>query len=230
MARRAIEITSGAAQIPAELYSPSGTASTGLVVLAHGTDGFEDNERGPWKTMIRGYAKKLATAGLFALVPEYFKKTDTTPGVQAAELMMVKRDEWSAALTDCVSHAKRLPRVDSSRIGLLGFSLGGHLCLHIRAATKPKALVEYFAPMLGGIGPAGTVPHAQIHHGTKDELPLTKFSNAGAIELVLTREHTAVTLFPYTGAGHGFAGKDAANTNARALSQTRTLQFFQTNI
>ena len=133
------------------------------------------------------------------------------------------RPWWTRSLTH--EHSSR---VDPSRVGFLGFSLGGHLCLRARAAAKPKALVEYFAPMFDGIGLRGSVPHAQIDHGTKDEFPATDFSNAGAIESILALEGPDVTFFPYEGATHGFAGQDAANANAAVLSKTRTLTFFGT--
>jgi dienelactone hydrolase len=225
-----IAIASGTTEFPGVLYSPSGSASTGLVVIAYGIDGLEDNERGPWNTMISGYANALVKNGLFALIPHYFAKTRTEPGVEAALIMMMKRNDWAAALLDSVRYAKTLSRVDPTRIGLLGFSLGGHLSLRIRADAKPRALVEYFAPMLDGIGETGNVPYAQIHHGTSDKMPQTNFSNADAIKAILKLERTAVTLFPYEGAGHGFATKDDANEKASALSQTRTLTFFQTHL
>jgi dienelactone hydrolase len=230
MTPKPITIPSGTTKIPGELYSPSGTASTGLVVIAYGTDGFEDTANGPWKTMIRGYAEELAKRGFFALVPDYFRRTGTTPGIPAADVIRTKHGDWEQALVDSVTHARTMARVDSARIGLLGFSLGGYLCLSIRAAAKPLALVEYFAPKFDGIGPAGRVPHAQIHHGEEDHGPATDFSNAAAIEAILTLEKTAVTLFPYKGAGHGFAAKDKANMEASTLSRTRTLAFFATHL
>jgi dienelactone hydrolase len=183
-----------------------------------------------WKTMLRGYAEALATRGLFALIPDYFARTGTKHDGSPFAVIATNRDEWSTALVDAVAHARTVRRVDASRIGLLGFSRGGHLCLHARAAARPTALVEYFAPMFDGIGPAGSVPHAQIHHGTKDELPATQFANAGVIEGILKREGPDVTLFSYKDAKHGFAGKDLANTNAAALSKTRTVAFFGTHL
>jgi dienelactone hydrolase len=219
-------IPGGTAPITGELYAPAGTAPAGLVVLVYGTDGFLDNERGPWRTMLRGYAEGLASRGLFALIPDYFARSGAPHGGGALPLIATDRPRWIEALVDSVGHARTLPRVDGARIGLLGFSLGGHLCLRIRAAVKPKALVEYFAPTFDGIGPAGHVPQAQIHHGTDDELPATHFSNAGRIEAILKGEGTTVTTFPYAGATHGFAGKDAANISAASLSKTTTLAFF----
>jgi len=227
MAFEDVKIASGTAQIPGELYSPTGTAPTGLVVLAYGTDGYVDNERGPWKTMMRGYAEELATRGLATLIPDYFARTGTKHGGPAAGAIAQSRDDWSAALVDTVKYARALSKVDPSRIGMLGFSLGGYLCLRTRAAAKPKALVEYFAPVFDGIGAKGSVPHVQIHHGTLDESP-TAFTNAGQIEGILKLEGSDVTVFPYKDAKHGFAGKDLANTSAAALSKTRTVTFFGT--
>jgi carboxymethylenebutenolidase len=218
-------IPGGTTAMTGELYAPPGSGAAGLVVLAYGTDGFVDNERGPWQTMMRGYAEDLATRGLFALIPDYFARTGSRHGGAAVSDIAVKRDDWSAALVDTVRYARTLSRVDAGRIGMLGFSLGGHLCLHARAAARPKALVEYFAPMFDGIGARGSVPNAQIHHGTLDEFP-TQFSNAGQIEGILSLEGPNVTLFSYKGATHGFAGKDAANTSAAAQSKTRTVTFF----
>ena len=175
--------------------------------------------------MMRGYAEALATAGMFALIVDYFARTATTHGGAAAAEIAQHHDDWSAALVDTVTYAQALSNVDASRIGMVGFSLGGYLCLRARAAAKPKVLVEYLAPMFEGIGAKGSVPHVQIHHGTLDTLP-TAFSNATVIEGILKLEGRDVTLFPYTGATHGFAGKDSANTSAAALSKTRTVGFF----
>ncbi len=223
-------VSGGAHRITAELHSPVGTAATGLVVVVYGADGFIDNDRGLWQTMVRGYAEALAARGLFALIPDYFASTGTSHGGAALDLIGTHRDQWAAALLDAVSHARTLPRVDEARVGLLGFSLGGHLCLRIRAAARAKALVEYFAPVFDGIGPAGHVPQAQIHHGTDDEFPATKFVNAGVIESVLKAEGTAVTTFPYKGAKHGFAGKDVANVSAAASSKGTTLAFLNAHL
>lgn len=225
-----VKIQSGATTITGDLYAPTGSAPAGLVVIAYGTDGLEDNERGPWESMIRGYAEALTAQGFYSLIPDYFARTGTQRGVPAAEVLMNKRDEWAAALSDSVQHARSLARVDAGRIGLLGFSLGGHLALHIRAAANPKALVEFFAPMLDSIGAPGHVPHAQIHHGKADALPVTSYTNAIAIEALLKGEGSDVTLFGYEGAGHGFATQDDANKNSRDLSKARTLAFFAANL
>ena len=134
-----------------------------------------------------------------------------------------------SALVDTVAFARTLPRVDASRIGMLGFSLGGYLCLRARAAAKPKALVEYFAPMFKGIGAPGRVPFAQIHHGTSDQPP-TEFGNAAAIAAILKLEGTDVKVCQHKDATHGFARPSAADAKAAVDSRVSTLKFFENRL
>ena len=215
----------GTVAIPGELYKPSSTATAGLVVIAYGTDGWKV----PWTAMLQGYAQDLAGRGFFALMPDYFAKTGTEHGGAAAAEIADQHDTWAAALVDSVAYARTLPNVDASRIGMLGFSLGGYLCLRARAAARPKALVEYFAPMFKGIGAAGTVPFVQIHHGTGDRPP-TEFANAGAIAAILSGERSDVTVCEYKDATHGFASPSAADAKAAADSKSATLKFFENRL
>jgi dienelactone hydrolase len=219
-----ISYTSRGVTITAELSTPAGTSPRGLVLIAYGSDGLTNNLSGPWATMIRDYAASLARAGFVALIPDYLGATKTQPGPTVFALIMEHRDHWQEAISDAITHAKSLPGVGETRVGLLGFSLGGHLCLRLRA--KAKVLVEFFGPVLDGIGPPGTLTHAQIHHGKADQLPGTDFSNAETILNILKSEGTSTELFPYPGAGHGFIGNDPANMNARAQSKERTMSFF----
>ncbi|MCB1824923.1 MAG: dienelactone hydrolase family protein [Candidatus Competibacteraceae bacterium] len=225
-----IHFTTQCKSIAAELYAPAGTgiSETGLVVVTYGSDGLTDNLSGPWATMIRDYAESLANSGLVAMIPDYFAVTGTQPGPSIFDVIAEHRDKWQSAISDAIDHARTTSLVSTSRIGLLGFSLGGHLCLRLR--DKADVLVEYFAPVLDGIGTPGNLTHAQIHHGTADSLPGTGFSNAEAIKTTLKREGTSTELFAYAGASHGFIGDDQANTDARKLSKDRTLEFFRSHL
>jgi dienelactone hydrolase len=224
-----IDIPPGLPAMKGELYRPAGAVKTGLAVLVYGTDGFVDNQRGPWKTMMRGYAADLAARGFFALIPNYFARTGSKHDGPAFADVATMRPAWATALVETVAHARTLAGVDPSRIGVLGFSLGGYLCLLTRAAARPKALVSYFAPIFDGIGAPGAVPFAQLHHGKKDKPP-TDVTNAAAIAAILRAERTDVGVFEYEDATHGFAGPTAADAKAAADSKASTLKFFQTRL
>jgi dienelactone hydrolase len=215
--------TSTGNTIQAELFNPTGTPNRGAIIIAHGSDGMVNNSNGPWLTMMRGFACDLADKGFVTLMPNYFG------GINSVDFLQISL--YQATLADAVAFAKTLPGIDAARIGLLGFSLGGHLCLRNRALTK--VLVEFFAPELpelGGIGTAGNpMLHAQIHHGDKDSWVPLKL-NAEPIEQKLRTEGADVTLFPYSGAGHGFSGKHPGDVTAQQKSKERTLAFFEKNL
>jgi dienelactone hydrolase len=229
--------TSGGKTIQAELYNPSATPNGGVIVIAYGTDGMTDNLNGPWATMIRDYATKLSERGFVAIIPDYFASTGTQPGESALQGTPIHRDTWQETIADAVTHAKTLPGVDSSRVGLLGFSLGGHICLRLRAIAQ--VLVEFFAPekvligfppVLDGIGTTKTLSlYTQIHHGLGDKL-VPFVPNADNIKQILETEKANVELFSYPGAVHGFVKDDSDNKNARDLAMKRTLSFFESHL
>lgn len=219
---------------------PAARTPKGVVVIAYGADGLRDVNylffSTPWKTMIEGYAKALAANGIIALIPDYLASTGISSGPLSSFIVLGRAGSdgeiWQQAIADCMSYAEEKFDVSRSNIGLLGFSLGGYLCLRLR--DKVDFLVEYFAPENTGLGGIKDFKNsnlrAQIHHGTADRLPGTSFSNAESIADKLEKEGSgAVKLFSYRGAGHGFVGNRPANKDAREKSKKRTLDFFETN-
>lgn len=201
------------------------------VVIAYGSDGLAPK----WKPEILRHAKALAGVGILALTPDYFQKTPATPhdNSPAVFLKIISRHtDWSQVLRDAVGTAKTLPGIDASRVGLLGFSLGGFLNLRIRDSVD--VMVEYFSPFtFPDVDNIGTNANAQlrvhIHHGESDSLvPLAQ--NAVPIQTKLMQGGTTVTMTKYPGAGHGFLGSDPANTTARDNSLAETVAFFDTHL
>jgi len=207
--------------IQAELFEPLGTINGGIIIIVYGTDGM----LAPWGDGIRAYADDLSKKGFISIIPDYFASTNTKAGFRDPEEIILYRDTWEATLTDAVAHAKTLSGVKITRVGFLGFSLGGHLCLRLR--VNAKVLVEFFAPELDGLG-VHTNPtlQAQIHHGLADQLVPFNL-NSDAIQTTLKQEGATVELFSYAGANHGFNGNDSDNTKARDESMKRTVSFFE---
>jgi dienelactone hydrolase len=200
-----------------------------------------DNANGPWATMLRQYARDLAAKSFTAMIPDYFLRTGTAAGSidyrkGGTEIVAMNRDSWVSGLSDALTHAKTLPGIDPKRVGLLGFSLGGHLGLRLR--SNVKVLVEFFAPLLDGIGrgASGSSLPVQIHHGSIDtttrmgDTVVTFNANAIPIERELKKEGASPELHEYVGAGHGFVGTGAADTRASTQSKARTLAFFQSHL
>lgn len=201
------------------------------VIIAYGSDGFAPK----WKPEIERHAKALADEGILALTPDYFQKTPATlhNDSPAVLLKIISRHtEWGQVLRDAVDASKNLPGIDASRVGLLGFSLGGFLSLRIRDSVD--VMIEYFSPLtfpdVDDIGNnANRKLKVHIHHGESDSLvPLDQ--NAVPIQAKLAREGATVSMTKHSGARHGFLGSDVANTTARNDSLRDTIQFFKTNL
>jgi dienelactone hydrolase len=109
----------------------------------------------------------------------------------------------------------------------LGFSLGGHICLRLRA--QASVLAVFFAPELQGLGsPTLGALHAQIHHGLADTT--VPFTDAQRIDGLLKAEGAISEAFFYEGASHGFVGNDAHNATARRDSKDRAISLFARNL
>jgi carboxymethylenebutenolidase len=221
-----IHIDSHGASIPNEVCGYPAASRRAAVVLVHGSDGMVD----PWADLIREFAADLAGKGFAAFIPSYFDKTRTAAGFAVFSQIPDHLDAWIEAVGDVVSWVKQQPGISTELVGLLGFSLGGHICLRLRGTTQ--ALVEFFAPelrQLGGLGARqAATPRVQIHHGSADVL--VPFSETEAIAKALRSEGGDPEVFSYEGAGHGFAEPDANNAAARRASKYRTLAFFERNL
>ena len=219
--------------IPLECFAGSGTGPRPVVVVVCGTRGMNP----PFDGLIRGFATKLAAAGCTALIPSYFEATGTpaSTNVDGDAVVMgavqAHRDQWIATLRDCLAYAAARSDVRSDRLGLLGFSLGGHLTL--RAAKRQsgnavRAAVSFFAPInqppFGGIGgDIDKLPSLQIHHGEDDGPPVSPAESRALEALLLAAgkvKDRDYEIFFYEGQGHGFTGK------AAVTSEKRTVDFF----
>jgi carboxymethylenebutenolidase len=223
--------------IPVEVFPGAGAGPRPAVVLVYGTRGMN----APFGDSIRGFAKKLAASGCTALIPDYFKGTGTPASTDGEGDIVVmaavqpSRDQWVATIGDGLAYAAARSDVRADRLGLLGFSLGGHVTLRAAkqaSSSAVRAAVSFFAPIamapFGGIGgDIDKLPPLQIHHGEKDGPPVPP-SESRALEglLVAARKLKGrdYEVFFYEGQGHGFTGQ------AALTSEKRTVDFFGTRL
>jgi len=222
-----------------EVFEPTTAGSHPAVVIAYGTDGMT-NGVGDLITgsgdAIRDFADELAKAGYVALIPDYFERTRTKPGIKVLDVAKDEktRNTWVQVVTDAMVHAdKRAGGMSKGRVGLLGFSLGGHLVLRAgmeAGSVKAKAVVEFAGPtsIYDLRGNFAKMPILQVHHGDKDGIVRPDQTQALRTLLVGASKTEDVDYFIiwYTGEGH-VPFKDPMNT---AKAQKATIDFFEKNL
>src|SRR5262245_65280578 len=91
------------------------------VLLLHTAWGLSAHER--------AFARRLAEAGFASMVVSYTSLT--TGGVILKDT--ARREFLECVAADALGHLRVQPEVNSSRVAVIGFSLGGCLALHLAA-------------------------------------------------------------------------------------------------
>jgi dienelactone hydrolase len=227
---------SGGKPITVDLFLPAVGDLRPAIIVAYGTEGLGIIRGFDAGAAIKDFAGYLANMGFVVLVPHYFERTQTPPGLQTVLPVYARhRDEWLDTLGDCLNYAaSRATDVDKTKLGLLGFSLGGHLALRqakAKTGIAVRAVVEFFAPISslpGGMGDGiSDLPPVQIHHGDVDPVVASTQSDelegllvaAGKVRGIDYERHN------YRGEGHGFREMSAIES-----SQQRTSDFFKKHL
>ena len=124
------------------------------VLLLHGADGGVGVEK-----LYRGLAQRMADKGYVVFIVHYLDATKPEPPEKISPLVKgVLRgkatkeqekcaqgffDTWTGCVTDAVGHIRQQPGVDGERVGIVGLSLGGFVCMSCAAQAnlKVKAVV-----------------------------------------------------------------------------------------
>jgi carboxymethylenebutenolidase len=186
-----------------------------LIVVIHDWFG-----RLPWLDRV---ADSLAAEGFWVAVPDLYNGVATIDDSDAAALMAgLDVGIALAELDDIVANARTL---GSTRVGVVGFSLGGWLGLLHAQGGSVDAVVAYYA----SLGPEdhGVIPApVQLHYAEDDD-----WGEDQDPEDFIERlgEHgTPVDRHTYLGTEHSFANASVIEThNARAaeLARARTAKF-----
>jgi len=234
---RAIEYPGSEGEMPGHLYEPGAPARLPGVLVLHTSAGPGPN--------LEAFAKRLAAEGYVTLTPDFFSLHDFGPDGRTDHPLILK--DLDGALEYVASH----PRVDATRLGVVGFSFGGRVAV-ILAATRPeriRAAVSYYAvtshPALGGTL-AGRAARAEplparvqairapllIHHGEADvNVPVEQ---ARLLHRAMLAAGKSSSLYTYPGADHLFnfsIGPDVRfHPVAAALSWDRTVRFLDQHL
>jgi dipeptidyl aminopeptidase/acylaminoacyl peptidase len=194
-------------------YSPADERRHPAVLLVHGA-------AGPL-TGLDPYAEKAAQFGVNVFVVHYFEKTGHTFVDDAT----IERCflEWLESLRAAVDYVAAHPRVDASRIGMLGFSLGSYLSLGLATQDQRiRCVAEFFGgfPHYQEFDPA-KLPPVLILHGKDD--PRVPVAEALKLEQLCKQHNIPYDIKLYRGQGHSLKGL------AQMDALRRIVAFFKQN-
>jgi carboxymethylenebutenolidase len=194
--------------VPLEFGHPGAQS----VVLVHDWYG-----RLPW---LEAYADGLVHAGFHVLVPDLYDGRATADEDSAEELM---RDlDLAYALATIADGVQQARTAGASRVGLIGFSMGGWLALLEGQAGTVDAIAAYYAtvaPEDHGVIPCPVL----LNFAEEDE-----WGDGEEPEQFIGRlkEHgTPVVAYTYPGTVHSFAN---ASIPAKLSAQAAGLAFART--
>ena len=225
MAGETIEFPANGRSAPGYLAIPGSGRGPGLVVIQEWW-GLVDH--------IVDVADRFASEGFVALAPDLFHGDSTTSPDEAGRKMMALDIEQSGReLRGAAQFLLDHEAVTSSRVGVLGFCMGGQLALH--CATEHADLVAAAVDFYGihpNVNPDFGKLQAPIlaHFGKQDEF--VREDDAKALISTIEGVGGQVEAHFYE-AGHAFfndSRPEAYSPNDAQLAWERTLEFLRANL
>jgi len=192
-----VAFDSGAKQAHGYLAVPESGSGPGVIVIQEWW-GLTDH--------IRDVADRLAAAGFVALAPDLYGGWITHDGAEAAEMMSeLPEAEGARLLAGAVDYLLGREEVTSTKVGAIGFCMGGGFVLNLAAqqGERISAAVPFY-----GVGQAvpddytGVKAAIQGHYAIHDSsYPV---ESARAQEQQIREESGAEVTFYYYDANHAF--------------------------
>ncbi len=209
---------------------PSGSGPFSTVVIAHPASGVAE--------FTQSIADRLAEAGFAAVAPDLFHRvTDEMTADGTAKNAFLKDAEIVADINATVGWLLEHPAIDSDRIGVTGFCMGGRVAW-LAAASNPnfKAVVPYYP---GNLWVARDAPQTPFELTGNINCPmLTHFGEVDVnpsqedmrkLDDELTRLGKSHQFYTYPNADHAFMDFAQPHRYQKAASDAswpRTLEFF----
>ncbi len=209
------------------LALPEGGTGPGVIVIQEWW-GLTDH--------IAGVADRLASDGFVALAPDLFGGKVAHDTDEAGKLMTeLPVDEAAKDLGGAVDFLLGHEAVTSSKVGAIGFCMGGGFVLMLAAQQGDKigAAVAFY-----GVGPAvpqsyrGLTAAVQGHYGEQDDFYPVEDAKKQAAQI--SSESGAPVEFFYYDAGHAFHNDEnllgTYSPDNAALAYSRSVAFLKANL
>ncbi len=226
-----IATLAGDGEFTAYRATPAGTPKAAIVVI---------QEIFGVNAGIRRKCDTLAEAGYLAIAPDLFWRLE--PGIEldpdikpefdrALELMGQFDQDKGIADIEASIRAVRSELGDDTKVGVVGYCLGGRLAFMTAARTDVDASVGYYGVGINGLlGEKHAIAHPVLLHVPEEDHFVDKDAQA-AMHAGLD-DHPKVTIYDYAGEDHGFAtefGERRSDASAK-LADERTAKFFAENL
>jgi dienelactone hydrolase len=142
-----------------------------IVVLVHGNFGLAP----PYGAQLQSFAAEIAKLGYLAAVPSYYED-------QVPHMLDDNIDSHVPALAAAIKHLEDRDDADGTRLGLVGFSLGGGISMAF-INSSAKGRVSVFADFYGYVGP-------KLNDGVANFPPTIIFHNKNDRQFVKPHEHS----------------------------------------
>ncbi|MBC3940698.1 dienelactone hydrolase family protein [Sphingomonas albertensis] len=221
----------GSGDFHAYRAAPAGTPKAAIIVI---------QEIFGVNAGIRRKCDTLAEAGYLAIAPDLFwrleRGIELDPDIKpefdrALELMGQFDQDKGVADIEATIRAARAELGDSSKVGVVGYCLGGRLAFMTAARTDVDASVGYYGVGIDGLlGEKHAIAHPVLLHVPEEDHFVDKAAQA-AMHAGLD-DHPKVTIYDYAGEDHGFATEfgERRSDAAAKLADERTAKFFAENL
>ena len=200
------KLTVGGSEMDMYAALPDGPGPHPAVVIAFHVGGLDDFDR--------KMADQLADAGFVAVVPDLFHRfpRSVMDGPRLDRLGHLQDPDIIADMNAAVDFLTANSSIDSNRLGVTGFCMGGRIAW-LMAASNPifKCTVPFYGGnIMGNWGP-GNTPFSMannincpmlFHFGAEDGNP--SVADRDSFDAELTRLGKDFEFQTYEGAGHAF--------------------------
>lgn len=204
------EFFSGGRRIHIETFTPAGRGRFPGVLVLHSAAGTLIG-----KSELERFSRRLAEQGEVAFLVRYFDRTGT---IFANDKAIDRYSRvWTETIKDAVDFAASHPRVERSRIGIFGYSLGAFV--GIAEASRDRRIVAV-VEVAGGIfrgfaNQMQRLPALAILHGAADQrVPVAR---ADELERKARQLGVKPEVKIYAGEGHRLSRVAAEDASRRAL-------------